>query len=291
MNQSPLSKSLYSSSSRPAAQHSVLQVGDSTLRTSVFGASLLITALTAPVIGSAQEPTQPQPTPVKAAPAEETPAKAAPTQEASAEKAPAESSTVSEAVLLERVQSFYASAQDFKADFKQTYTYHVYGRKKVSTGRVFFKKPAKMRWDYETPSQRVFVADGKTLWVYEPEEAQVFKRDLSSAQLPVALRFMKGEGKLSDDFTVTNMSAGSQPDHSNLHLKPKVPSPDFTELQLTVSHKTGEVSSSLLIDPTQNTNRIEFMNVKVNQDLPDAGFSFTPPAGVRVIDEANTPRP
>ena len=188
--------------------------------------------------------------------------------------------------LLERVQSFYAGASDFQANFKQTYTYRIYGRKKVSTGRVFFKKPAKMRWDYEIPIKRVFVADGSTLWVYEPEEAQVFKRTLNSTQLPVALRFMKGEGKLSEDFIVTKITAGDTAGHSVLHLKPRVPSPDFTSLQLTINQETGAVSSSMLTDPTQNTNRIDFVEVKVNQSLPDAGFSFTPPEGVQVIDEA-----
>lgn len=190
------------------------------------------------------------------------------------------------AQLLDKVQTFYAGASDFLADFKQTYTYHIYGRKKVSTGRVFFKKPSKMRWDYEAPIKRVFVADGSTLWVYEPEESQVFKRDLSSAQLPVALRFMKGEGKLSEDFIVTQVNPGADEGYSVLHLKPRVPSPDFVSLQLTVNRESGAVSSSMLTDPTQNTNRIDFVDVKVNQSLPDAGFSFTPPAGVRVIDEA-----
>ena len=190
--------------------------------------------------------------------------------------------------LLDKVQSFYASASDFQADFKQTYTYHIYGRKKVSTGRVYFKKPSKMRWDYEVPIKRIFVADGSHLWVYEPEEAQVFKRTLNSSQLPVALRFMKGEGKLSEDFIVTRVTTTTQENRAILHLKPRVPSPDFVLLQITINKDTGAVSSSMLTDPTQNTNRIDFVEVKVNQGLPDAGFSFTPPEGVQVIDEAAT---
>ena len=192
------------------------------------------------------------------------------------------------AQLLDKVQSFYAGASDFQADFKQTYTYRIYGRKKVSTGRVYFKKPSKMRWDYEVPIKRIFVADGSHLWVYEPEEAQVFKRTLNSSQLPVALRFMKGEGKLSEDFIVTRVTATTQKNHSVIHLKPRVPSPDFVLLQITINRDTGAVSSSMLTDPTQNTNRIDFVGVKVNQGLPDAGFSFTPPEGVQVIDEAAT---
>jgi outer membrane lipoprotein carrier protein len=202
----------------------------------------------------------------------------------------AKAPTYSGSELLKRVQRFYASARDFSADFRQTYTYHIYGRKKVSTGRVFFKKPAKMRWDYEIPTSRFFVADGQTLWVYEPDKAQVFKRTLSSNRLPIALRFMKGEGDFAEDFILTRVEKASHPELTTLHLKPRRPTPDFTLLKLTIKHVTGEVVTSVLVDPTKNSNQIDFVSVKVNQDLQDQRFSFTPPAGVRVIDEASTPR-
>ncbi len=190
--------------------------------------------------------------------------------------------------LIDKVQKFYAQAQDFQADFKQSYTYKIYGRKKLSTGKVFFKKPARMRWDYEVPTPRVFIADGKTLWVYEPEEAQVFKRDLSSAQLPVALRFMQGEAKLDDEFDVETLKDLGQ-GVAELSLKPKRAQSDFKALRLKVKSENGEVLASTLVDATGNLNEIKFVAVKVNQGLPNSGFSFTPPEGVRVIDEHNMP--
>jgi len=189
--------------------------------------------------------------------------------------------------LLERViqgvQSFYATAQDFKADFRQTFTYKIYQRKKISTGKVFFKKPALMRWDYEAPHERLFIADGSILWVYEPEEAQVFKRPLASAQLPVALRFMKGEGRLTDDFKVASLSKNERAYQLTLH--PKTPSSEYRELQLIVDPDQFNVTASVLIDPVGNSNHIAFADAKVNSDLPIEGFSFTPPAGVRVIGD------
>ncbi|HIE00862.1 MAG TPA: outer membrane lipoprotein carrier protein LolA, partial [Thiotrichaceae bacterium] len=29
----------------------------------------------------------------------------------------------------------------------------------------YFKKPKKMRWDYETPDKQEIVTDGTTLWI------------------------------------------------------------------------------------------------------------------------------
>lgn len=190
--------------------------------------------------------------------------------------------------VVKKVQSFYADAQDFQADFKQVYTYKIYGRKKLSTGKVFFKKPARMRWDYEVPTPRVFIADGQTLWVYEPEEAQVFKRKLSSAQLPVALRFMQGKARLDQEFKIDSVQA-LEDNQVELSLKPKSTQVDFKALRLKVNRSSGEVLASTLVDSTGNLNEISFAAAKVNQGLPNDGFSFTPPTGVRVIDENDTP--
>ena len=140
-----------------------------------------------------------------------------------------------------------------------------------------------MRWDYEVPTPRLFIADGQVLWVYEPEEAQVFKRQLATAQLPVALRFLKGEGDLSLEFNYSTPIRGSGT--FTLALTPKRPSGEYTRLELTVDQETFEVKASALIDPTGNTNHIQFSDVKVNKGLPEDGFKFTPPKGVRIITE------
>lgn len=207
----------------------------------------------------------------------------APTPKAPAPQAAAPISPALAAVI-DGIQVFYANAQDLKADFEQTYTYKVYGRKQRSTGKVFFKKKGKMRWDYQTPEPKVFVADGNTLWVYEPEQSQVFKRDLKQAQLPVALSFMSGEGKLTDEFDATLLKDPA-PGRKLIELVPKRDAGEYRALRLEVDAATHAVQASTVIDPVGNTNHLVFSNVKTNAGLPDAGFTFTPPAGVRVITE------
>lgn len=199
-------------------------------------------------------------------------------------KAPAAAPAAEVNAVIEGIQRFYGEAKDLKADFVQTYTYKVYDRSQKSTGKVFFKKKNKMRWDYKTPEAKVFVADGSTLWVYEPEQGQVFKRSLRSAQLPVALTFMSGEGKLTDEFDARLLPAPS-PKTLLVELIPKKDLGDYQSLQLEVDRATFAVVASTVVDPVGNTNHVLFSNVKTNSDLPDAGFAFTPPAGIRVITE------
>src|SRR3954467_1105837 len=78
--------------------------------------------------------------------------------------------------VVERVQKRYDGAADFRARFGQTLTNAAFGRKTSSSGEVLFKKPGRMRWNYEKPDPKLYVADGGTLWLYEPEDKQAFKQ-------------------------------------------------------------------------------------------------------------------
>lgn len=190
--------------------------------------------------------------------------------------------------VVEGIQAFYAGSKDLKAKFTQTYTYKVHDRSQVSSGLVFFKKPRMMRWDYQKPQSKLFVADGATLWVYEPEESQVFKRSLEKSQLPIALTFMTGEGRLLEEFTVKLLQAPDEK-HFFVELVPKRDEGEYKALRLLVDRATYAVRASTVVDPVGNTNHVEFAEVQTNVGLPDQGFRFQPPAGVRVVsDNART---
>ncbi len=181
------------------------------------------------------------------------------------------------------VHRFYKDARDLRANFVQTYTYTVYDRSQTSSGRVFFKKPGMMRWDYRKPVEKVFVADGEQLWVYEPEENQAFRRKLGTSQLPVALSFMTGTGDLREEFNITVST--KSPKHFILNMVPKKNEGDYKKVILKVDRASFAVQSSTVIDSVGNTNRVVFKGMKTNTDLKDSGFQFNPPSGVRIIKE------
>ena len=58
------------------------------------------------------------------------------------------------------VQSFYEQTKDVSASFYQTYVNKLYQRTDRTSGRVVFKKPGKMRWDYDKPNGKVIVSNG-----------------------------------------------------------------------------------------------------------------------------------
>ena len=82
------------------------------------------------------------------------------------------------------VQSFYDQTTTMDAAFEQTQYTKVYDRTETARGRVVFKKPGKMRWDYAAPNGQVFVSDGRRLLVYQPPdegetEGQLIDRAMS----------------------------------------------------------------------------------------------------------------
>lgn len=188
------------------------------------------------------------------------------------------------AALVDRVQRFYESTADFSASFDQTYRYTAMGRTVKSSGTVQVKKPGLMRWDYTKPHAKSFVLDGKSLWLYEPDDhAVMVNRAFSSDALSAAVTFLWGKGKLTDEFTVTKAER-SDYGPTVLELAPKRAQSGFTRLFFVLDEKTGAVATSIVIDSQANENRIAFSNVKTNQGLDAKRFHFEIPKGAAVSE-------
>jgi outer membrane lipoprotein carrier protein len=188
--------------------------------------------------------------------------------------------------VLDRMQKRYDQAKDFHARFSQNYSRAVVGRATLSTGAITFKKPGRMRWDYDKPEPRMFLSNGQVLWLYEPSEKQAFKQDLKTSQLPAALAFLMGKGKITDEFDVAFAKDAKQgrPGDFRLALLPKQPQSAYKSILFIVDPKEFLVRESVLVDSQGNTNHFTFDGLEVNGKVADAVFKWTPPAGVRVVD-------
>jgi len=210
---------------------------------------------------------------------------------AAAAAPPGAGSHLDVAAVAAKVQKRYDDAADFKARFTQTLTSAALKRTTSSSGQVTFKKPGRMRWDYEKPDKSSYITDGGVLWLYEPDDKQAFKQDLKGSQLPAALAFLMGKGKLASEFDITfgpdraAVGAGA-PAAKNyvLSLAPKTPQAQVKSILFVVDPHDWFVRQSEIIDTNGNTNVILFSDVVMNSRVPDALFHFTPPAGTRVID-------
>jgi len=195
--------------------------------------------------------------------------------------------------VVERVQKRYDAASDFRARFTQTLTSTAMGRKTNSAGGVMFKKPGRMRWDYDKPEARMFLSNGQLLWLYEPEEKQAFKQDLKTSQLPAVLAFLMGKGRIADEFEVawSNDTRFGRTEDYRLSLRPKQPQSTYKSIVFVVDAGDFSVRESVLVDQQGNANHFVFSDLKINAKVSDEVFRWSPPAGVRVIDTGKLGKP
>ncbi len=195
------------------------------------------------------------------------------------------------------VQSFYDQTETLQADFKQTRYTRLYDRYDRAKGKVVFKKPGKMRWDYDQPNGQVFVTQGDKLLIYQPPEegekgGQLIERALSEDQLPAAFSFLTGGGDLERDFDVRLLEHDHEKfrDGYVLQLIPRKPSPSYEQLVFYVrTIKSGDKSAGivqrvLIIDSAGNRNRFDFAKIKFNRDIPDKRFTFRAPKGTHKVN-------
>jgi outer membrane lipoprotein carrier protein len=191
------------------------------------------------------------------------------------------------------VQTFYEQTKDVSANFFQTYVNKLYQRTDRSSGRVVFKKPGKMRWDYAQPNGKVIVSNGSKLLVFEPGEdgdkGQVVEQQIGQAQLPQAMAFLMGTGRLEDDFTFRLLDAQREgyPSGDVLELTPKRPTPHYVRILFYVERTPalrGLVRRLLIVDASGNRNRFDFSALKFNSSVGEQVFAWQPPAGTRRVE-------
>lgn len=189
-------------------------------------------------------------------------------------------------VLVDRVQAFYEKTQDFKANFRQEYSYKAFKRVQTSTGTVIFRKPALMRWEYEKPSPKTFVLAGERVFAYDPEAKLVTRAAIATNRLSASVTFLWGQGHLADEFSIAKKTC-ERCTGTLLELTPLNVDTRFRKVLLEVDPKTAQVIKSTVIDPDGSENAITFLELSTNVGVEEIAFKLTPPPGTQVQDFMN----
>ncbi|MGD9763046.1 MAG: outer membrane lipoprotein carrier protein LolA [Candidatus Binatia bacterium] len=185
--------------------------------------------------------------------------------------------------VIDKVQARYDATRDFTADVRQELSIASAGKTMVANGTLVFEKPGKMRWTLSEGMNQVIVADGTTLWFYEPEERQVLKAPFRGAfRSTTPISFLTGVGRLRDDFDIT--VEGADADGQHLTLRPRSGADDLGTLRLTVDPASYDIVGAEVTDPMGNVTRLRFSGMRRNVDPADEAFRFEVPPGVDVVE-------
>ncbi|GLI37700.1 outer membrane lipoprotein carrier protein LolA [Geobacter hydrogenophilus] len=207
------------------------------------------------------------------------------------------------------------------ADFFQRSTIAGKEREMRADGQMFFKtassrEPLMFRFDYFRPLKQEIVSDGRTLWMYLPENRQVIVSDVTPVFNPYtfnpdrdrASNFLQGLPRISKDFLIVFSPQGQDiAGNYVLELTPRRATAAIAKLFIVVPREavlsyvqSGRTSvntvssigrqewpfpilSTTMVDHQGSTTLMEFSNVRTNIMLSDSLFSFAVPPGVQVV--------
>lgn len=155
------------------------------------------------------------------------------------------------------------------------------GRKESSSGRVALSAPRLFRWEYAKPYPQLIVADGKTVWVYDPDLQQVTKRPQGAEEQNSPLAALIDPAALERDYNVRE--SGNEGGLSWLQLTPRKEGAGFESARLGFG-KAGLAKMSI-VDAVGQRTEITFAGWKRNPAFAQGTFRYVPPQGVDVVGD------
>ncbi len=185
------------------------------------------------------------------------------------------------------LEKFLNELRSFQADFEQVVLDERGTPIEDARGTLVLARPGRFRWDYREPYPQLIVADGKQVWIYDPELAQVTVKKLDEAVGDTPTLLLTGDASLEERFRTRGL--GKRDGLEWVALKPKSPDVSFSDIRLGLTR--GELRRMELVDSFGQTTKLRFHNIVTNAQVRPELFSFTPPAGVDVVgDTQPSPR-
>jgi outer membrane lipoprotein carrier protein len=189
--------------------------------------------------------------------------------------------------LIEKIQARYEQTRDLEARFVQDATIKSVTQTLTEEGTVYFKKPRRMLWDYSKPSHKKLVINPRKAWLYIPDDNLVYIQDAKKLLTSrITVRFIAGIGKLKGDFKIASAPENYIDKEGNylLSLIPHSKKMGIEQLFMQINKDTFDVMNFTFTDIYGNTTRLTLTKMKINNNLPDSMFYFTPPAGTQIVN-------
>ena len=177
--------------------------------------------------------------------------------------------------VMTRVQTQYDKAGGFQARFRQESRLKAAGASDSAVGWMYFKKPSRMRWQYETPPEqkKEIVSDGRLVWMYMPADGLVMVYKIDQVlRSDLVMRFFSGIGQFQKDFTVSWQRPPREGTSLIIDLVPKKEQPELKRLTLTIN-PAPTWWRSWISNALGEETRFTFTQVKL--EVPAAPDFFT----------------
>jgi outer membrane lipoprotein carrier protein len=183
--------------------------------------------------------------------------------------------------VLKQLENRYNKAATLEVRFAETYSGP--GRAaRTEAGVLYLRKPGRMRWDYTSPAGKLFVSDGKNVFLYLPSSNYVEKRKVKDTEdMRAPLAFLLGKLNFEKDFR--NTQARPEGGGTLITTEPKSDNLPYSKVEFVVS-PTFEIRKLRVMNLDQSVLEFVFEAEKLNPPLANTLFQFQPPAGAEVME-------
>jgi outer membrane lipoprotein carrier protein len=192
--------------------------------------------------------------------------------------------------LASAVDEHYNHLRSLRAEFSEVYRGS--GIERTESGTLWLKKsgmkkPGKMRWEYRSPREKLFVSDGKDAWFYVPADRQARKAPAAKLDdLRSPLAFLLGKTRLEKELKGLSLA----PDVTPLNPEDGVLRGVPTALEDRVSEILLEISPHrrivriVLTDVDGSSTEYRLSQQQEDVPIVDKQFQFTPPPGTETVE-------
>ena len=186
--------------------------------------------------------------------------------------------------IAQAVDERYNRLRSLQAEF--TEIYRGAGMERTESGTLWLKKPGKMRWEYRSPRDKLFLSDGKDAWFYVPGERQVRRtavKKLDDLRSPLA--FLLGKTRLEKELQGLSLASDVAPLAAGdvvLRGVPKSLADRVSQVLLEINPEHW-ISRILIEEVDGSVTEYRFTNQRENVAVPDQQFRFVVPDGVEVV--------
>ena len=183
--------------------------------------------------------------------------------------------------LIKQVQDRYNGARTLSVNFIENYSIQGHPRP-PEAGTLRLRKQGKMRWDYTRPAGKLFVSDGKTVFLYTARDNRVEKVPLKDTEdMRAPLAFLLGRLDMKKEFGTFEVRAGEG--GTWLEASAKNDRAPYERIQMLIA-SDGEVRELKVMGRDQSQLAYSFSNEQLNPPVNDALFHFQIPPGAEVVD-------
>ena len=185
--------------------------------------------------------------------------------------------------LLSKAESRYNHAQTLQVLFTEQYTPPASIRR-TESGTLLLRKPGRMRGEYSQPKGKLFVADGKFLWLYTPVDNKAEKMKLRETEdMRAPLAFLLGKLHFNKEFR--NLLGRSEGVDTRITGEPKSEDLPYTSVEFLVA-PDGRIRELKVTGFDRSLLAFTFDQEKLDPPLDAKLFQFKAPPGV-VVEETN----